>query len=114
MSSTPQGYSSYYQHVALSPGLGRFRRFGAYWSKKLHDETSEVEAYLLTLEDEMKKPKYSALPAKTVLDCPRRIAIDFCPRNVKEYEPLHRAWDEFDKALVRYGMFVCAESGEED
>jgi hypothetical protein len=105
MMSTPQGYSSFYEHVAYSPELGIFRKFGAYWAKRIHDETSEVLARLVTLEDELEK--CDVLDAKSVLDCPRRIAKELCPKSVKKYKPLHRAWAEYDKALVRHGMFDC-------
>jgi hypothetical protein len=104
MSSTgARGYNHYYKHIAVFPELGIFRCFGAFWAKRLHDETSELLACLVTLEDELKK--WPQLDAITVLDCPKRLAREICPKNDKRYKPLHKAWAKYDMALVRYGMF---------
>jgi hypothetical protein len=104
MSSTgAQGYNHFYKHIAVFPELGIFRRFGAFWAKRLHDETSELVACVVTLEDELKK--WPNLKANTVLDCPKRVAKERCPTNESQYKPLHEAWLKYDEALVRYGMF---------
>jgi hypothetical protein len=104
MSTTsPQGFSSFYKHLAVLPELGIFRRFGGHSAKRLHDETSELVACLATLEDELQK--WPHLDAMTVLDCPKRVANENCPESDARFKPLHEAWKKYDKALVRYGMF---------
>jgi hypothetical protein len=100
-----QGFSSFYKHVAVFPELGIFRRFGGLWAKRLHDETSELVACLATVEDELKK--WPHLEAVTVLDCPKRLANENCPKNDTRFKPLHEAWAKYDEALLRYGMFGC-------
>jgi hypothetical protein len=100
-----QGYSSFYKHIALSPELGNFRRLGANWAKKLHDDTSEVLACLRALEAKIKA--LPELDAKNVLDCPRRLVKELCAENPGKYGPVDMAWTEYDKALVQYGMFAC-------
>jgi hypothetical protein len=110
MSSTAQGYNSYYKYLALSPELGIFRRFGSFWAKKLHDETSEVLACLAALEDEFEK--WPDLSGMTVLDCPRRRVKQLCSGDKKKYKLLKKAWFEYDRALVRYGMFDSGWTGD--
>lgn len=85
--------------------MGSFRRFGAYWAKKVHDETSELLACLAVLNQEL--ANWPDLKAQTVLDCPRRILEEKCPIGTAEgiYIPLYDAWEKFDKALMLYGMF---------
>jgi hypothetical protein len=105
MSSTnAQGYSSFYQHLAVSPELGIFRRFGAYWAKKVHDETSDLSTCLAVLNLEL--AKWPDLQAQTILDCPKRLMMEKCPKDTAggKYLHLHEAWDRFDKALMVYGM----------
>jgi hypothetical protein len=108
-SSGARGYSSFYQHIALSPGLGKFRRFGAFWAKRVHDETGELLACIATLDEEIRK--FPTLDAATVLDSPKRIVQDNCPRTDPHYKPLHDAWDAYDKALMRYGRSNSPHTG---
>jgi hypothetical protein len=98
MSSTEpiQGYNSFYHHVALTPELGLFRRFGGYWAKRIHDETSEVLACMLVVDDEIKK--CPELEATGVLDLPRRFV-----RKSAKYNRIRSAWVKYDKALMQYG-----------
>jgi hypothetical protein len=105
-SANDQGYSSFYQHLAVSPEIGSFRRFGAYWAKKVHDDTSEFLACLAVLNQELEK--WPELGAQTVLDCPKTFMKEKYPVGTPDSEPLHDAWDKFDAALTRYGTFGCA------
>ncbi|KAH8733088.1 hypothetical protein GQ44DRAFT_745303 [Phaeosphaeriaceae sp. PMI808] len=104
-----EGYSSLYKHIAKYPELGLFRRFGAFWAKKLHDDTSEVLARLEVLNGELQK--CPDLDAKTVLDCPLRFVKEKCskeyPDGDNRYRLLLTAWTEYDRALVRYGKTLC-------
>ena len=87
----------------MFPEIGIFRQFGGHWAKRLHDETSELVACLATLEDELKK--WPELNASSVLDCPKRVVEENCPKKEERFKPLHKAWMEYDTALTRYGMF---------
>jgi hypothetical protein len=101
MPESPQGHSSFYEHIAVYPDLGIFRRFGPNWAKKVHDQTSEVVECLVKLEDELRA--CPNLKAKTVLDIPRRKFKQIYLQNVKEYTNIYDAWEAYDKALVRHG-----------
>jgi hypothetical protein len=105
-SANDQGYSNFYQHLAVSPEIGSFRRFGAYWAKKVHDDTNELLACLAVLNQELEK--WPELRAQTVLDCPKGFMKENVPIGTLNSEPLHDAWDKFDTALIRYGTFGCA------
>lgn len=95
-STEPQGYGSFYHNVALSPEIGLFRRFGAYWAKRIHDETNELLACILVVDDEIKK--CHELQATELLDVPRHFI-----RNGARYNHIRSAWVKYDKALMRYG-----------
>jgi hypothetical protein len=99
--SEPQPYSSLYKHFELFPENALFRKFGAFWAKKVHDETSELGACLVRLNDLI--GQVPELNAKTVLDCPLRVVKEVCPK--ADHESLYAAWDEYDKAMMRSGMF---------
>jgi hypothetical protein len=91
-----------YKYIALCPQIGLFRRFGAFWAKKLHDETSELNECLTALNDQIgRRPE---LDAKTVLDCPLRIVKKKCPKD--QHKTLYDAWAAYDLALIRYGGYV--------
>jgi hypothetical protein len=101
----PEPLSSFYEHIALYPENGRFRRFGAYWAKRLHDETSELQVYTSLLNDQIKL--WKVLDAMSVLDCPLRVVKEKCPREHPQFETLYKAWDAYDEALKRHGsLFV--------
>jgi hypothetical protein len=100
----PQGYSLLYKHIAACPELGLFRRFGSYWAKKLHDDTSEFQASWEALHEELKR--YPDLGGDTVLDCPLWIVKEKCPKGDKAYKALWKAWNNYDASLLKYGMFV--------
>jgi hypothetical protein len=97
----PKGYSHFYKHFAACPELGLFRRFGSFWAKKLHDDTSEFHARLEGLQKEL--GRFPELGGKTMLDCPLWIVREKCP---KEDEKLWEAWKKYDASLLNYGMFV--------
>jgi hypothetical protein len=99
-----RGYSSFYFHIAYNPELGNFRRFAAYWAKRLHDETAELSACIAKLDKEIKK--FPHLDAQTVLDCPKRTFQEGCPRLESPYADINVLWDRYDEALMRYGAFV--------
>jgi hypothetical protein len=99
-----EGYSFLYKHIAHTPELGLFRRFGAFWAKKLHDDTSEFLACLSTLNEHL--GKISELDGKTVLDCPLHVVKQVCPMSDSDSKPLYEAWAAYDMALLQYGMFV--------
>lgn len=107
MSSVAQGYSSFYNHIALCPELGIFRRFGAFWAKRLHDETSELLAHIATLDETLEK--FPELGAKSVLDCPKRLVEENRAGNSEKYKTVIKAWSKYDKALLRYGMSLVLE-----
>lgn len=105
MSTTTQGFTSFYAHIAEVPELGIFRRFGGYWAKRIYDDTSEVVWCLTALEVEL--AKWSQLDAyeKTVLGCPRRLINDIKPtvEDATKYKALCDAWKAYDDALLRHG-----------
>lgn len=102
----PQGYSLLYKNIATYPELGLFRRLGAFWSKKLHDDTSKFRTCLFNLNDHL--GKVPGLGGKTVLDCPLGIVQAKCPRSHALYAELWDAWDKYDASLLNYGMCVLA------
>tara|TARA_R110002003_G_scaffold126_35_gene11754 strand:+ start:2727 stop:3683 length:957 start_codon:yes stop_codon:yes gene_type:complete len=99
--TTTHGYSSFYKDIASFPELGRFRRFGGFWAKKVHDDTGELRECLAALNKEL-----GALPGvgvKTVLDCSKSaIKKEFSDQDLT-HKPLYDAWSAYDKALVQYG-----------
>jgi hypothetical protein len=101
-SSDGEGYSSFYNHIALVPELGSFRRFGAFWAKKLHDESSELLAHIATLDEAIQE--CPGLDAKSVLDCPKRYVEENRKVNKNKCRVVTQAWLKYDKALMRYGM----------
>jgi hypothetical protein len=105
MSTTnARGYSSFYFHIAYNPELGNFRRFAAYWAKRVHDETAELSACIAKLDKEIKK--FPRLDAQTVLDCPKRTFQEGYQDNKVQYKELKDLWVKYDEALMRYGAFA--------
>ncbi|KAH4110459.1 hypothetical protein HBH64_158370 [Parastagonospora nodorum] len=106
MSTTnARGYSSFYFHIAYNPELGNFRRFAAYWAKRVHDETAELSACIANLDREIKR--FPNLDAQTVLDCPKRTFQEGCPDTQDQYKNVNSLWKEYDEALMRYGEVLC-------
>lgn len=100
----PEGYKALYKHIGVYPELGLFRRFGPLWAKKLHDDSSEMLACLGKLNQELGRvPEFQGM---TVLDCPRRIVKEKCPKDDQQYAELWKAWDEYDRSLLAYGTFA--------
>lgn len=98
------GYSMLYKHFGVYPESGRFRRFGPFWAKKLHDDTAEFQASIGSLNQQLKK--YPELGGATVLDCPRILVKKMCPENNPRFKKLWKAWRNCDRCLLNYGMFV--------
>jgi hypothetical protein len=106
-SGNDEGYSSFYNHIALVPELGNFRRFGAFWAKKLHDESSELLGHIASLDEALEK--WPELDAKSVLDCPKRYLEENRQGHEEQYKTVEQAWSKYDEALMRYGMFGYCE-----
>jgi hypothetical protein len=104
-SSDDEGYSSFYNHIALFPELGNFRRFGAFWAKKLHDESSELLGHIASLDEAIEG--WPELDAKSVLDCPKRYLEENREGHEEQYETVNQAWSKYEEALMRYGM-LCS------
>ena len=99
----PHGYGSLYMNIAMYPELGLFRRFGAYWAKKLHDDTSDVLTRLGDLNRAI--ASVPELGESSVLDCPLRVVKEKCPENEPRFENLYTTWKKYDEALLRYGRW---------
>jgi hypothetical protein len=103
----PTPFREFYQHIALYPENGLYRRFGAYWAKRVHDETSELRACIAELNDKI--TLCNVLEATSVLDCPLRVVKAKCPKGTSnpEFESLYDAWGAYEEALKRHGsLFV--------
>jgi hypothetical protein len=99
----PHGYGALYLNIARYPELGLFRRFGPYWAKKLHDDTSN---FLSCLEDLNRAiADISELGAISVLDCPLRFAKEKIVGKDSRFEKLFSKWEKYDEALLKYGMW---------
>lgn len=99
-----QGHSVFYKYFAVYPEIGRFRRFGSYWAKKIHDDTSELQACIRILNEQLKK--YPELGGMTVLDCPRALIKKVCPEDDDRFRELWEALRNYEKSLREHGMFV--------
>jgi hypothetical protein len=100
----PLGHGSLYLNIAKYPELGLFRRLGAYWAKKVHDDTSQFYASLDKVNRQL-----GALPeleARSILDCPLRIVRQKCTKDPKRYKSLCDAWEEYDIYLLQFGEVV--------
>ncbi|KAH7086733.1 hypothetical protein FB567DRAFT_50076 [Paraphoma chrysanthemicola] len=96
-------YKSFYKDIASFPELGRFRRHGAFWAKKVHDDTCELRERLGALNEQLKKLPGGCVT--TVLDCSKSsIRANF---GKKERAPVLHAWNAYDRALLKYGETLC-------
>ncbi|KAH7076543.1 hypothetical protein BKA63DRAFT_285025 [Paraphoma chrysanthemicola] len=96
-------YNSFYKDIASFPELGRFRRHGAFWAKKVHDDTCELRDRLAALNHELKKLTGDGV--ETVLDCSKStIRKNFSKEKRK---PVFHAWNAYDRALMQHGQTLC-------
>jgi hypothetical protein len=100
----PHGYGSLYINIARYPELGLFRRLGAYWAKKVHDDTSEFLASLENVNREL--GALHELGENSILDCPKRVVRMKCPEGPERYKALYLAWSKYDECLLQYGEAI--------
>jgi hypothetical protein len=108
----PYGHSALYRNIALYPELGLYRRFAAYWAKKLHDDTCEFLDRLEEVNREVEKHK-SQLGEDYFLDCPLKVVKERCPESDVQYKSLYRAWRKYDGGLMQYGAWICLTGRDE-
>jgi hypothetical protein len=92
-----------YLNIARYPELGLFRRFGSYWAKKLHDDTSN---FLSCLEDLNRAiVDIPELGTNSVLDCPLRFVKEKSTEKDSRFKELLSMWKSYDEALLKYGRW---------
>lgn len=100
--SSPHEYGAFYLNVARYPELGSFRRFGAYLTKKAHDDTCEFFMCLADLNKEL--ANIPELGHKSILNCPMWLIREKCPEGNGNYDKLYDLLKKYDESLVKHGM----------
>lgn len=92
------GFANFYDSLALYPEVGKYRCFGANWSKRLYDDIEEV----IQKQDALNKAlarKWKATNeadgGATLLDVPRSFVS-------KEEVEIKEKWGQYEEALTKY------------
>lgn len=88
-------YTNFYKDCALYPEQPKFRRFAAYWAKKLYDDTEELVKGEKELSNAIAGFRESRGQGPlSVLDCPRSL--------IQGNDGLKKQWSDFEQLLRTY------------